>query len=69
MLSKKNIGPLDKYASIGVGLILIVLAGLGTIGLWGYIGVIPLATGIFCSCPAYTLLGFNTCGSDKAPTA
>ncbi|MGM0637634.1 MAG: YgaP family membrane protein, partial [Pseudomonadota bacterium] len=30
-------------------------------GVWGWIGVVPLATGIFNFCPAYKLLGMNTC--------
>ena len=30
-------------------------------GLWGWLGVVPLATGLFRFCPAYTLLGINTC--------
>lgn len=66
---KKNVGGMDKYARIGIGLTLIILAGLGTIGVWGYIGVIPLATGVFGTCPAYSLLGIDTCGANQKPTA
>jgi hypothetical protein len=66
---KKNVGPLDKYLRIGVGLLLIVLAGLGTIGVWGYIGIVPLATGVFGTCPLYQMLGINTCNTEPPPTA
>jgi hypothetical protein len=33
----------------------------GTIGVWGWIGVVPLATGFMSFCPLYTLIGMNTC--------
>ena len=44
-----------------VGLVLVVLAAMGTIGLWGWIGIVPLATGLAGWCPAYTILGIRTC--------
>ena len=44
-----------------VGLGLIALAASGTVGAWGWIGVVPVLTGLFKFCPAYTLLGFSTC--------
>ncbi|HCJ51794.1 MAG TPA: DUF2892 domain-containing protein, partial [Gallionella sp.] len=40
-------------------------AATGTVGVWGYIGIVPLLTGIFKFCPAYTLLGLNTCPMEK----
>jgi len=56
-----NVGGIDKILRILVGIVLIVLALTGTIGVWGWIGVLPLATGLFNFCPAYKLLGVNTC--------
>lgn len=56
-----NVGGIDKILRILVGIVLIVLALTGTIGVWGWIGVLPLATGLFNFCPAYKLLGINTC--------
>ena len=56
-----NVGTLDRSLRITAGLILIALSLAGVIGLWGWIGVVPLATGIFRFCPAYPLLGINTC--------
>ncbi|CEP36131.1 MULTISPECIES: YgaP family membrane protein [Halomonadaceae] len=56
-----NVGGIDKILRILVGIALIVLALTGTIGVWGWIGVVPLATGLFNFCPAYKLLGINTC--------
>jgi hypothetical protein len=57
---KCNIGHTDRILRITVGVTLIGLATFGITGLWGWIGVIPLATGVFGNCPAYSLLGINT---------
>lgn len=62
---KSNVGGIDKIARIVVGALLILLALTGTIGAWGWIGVVPLATGLFNFCPAYSLLGINTCKPKK----
>jgi len=56
-----NVGTIDRSLRIILGLALIALAVAGKIGWWGYIGVVPLATGIFRFCPAYRLLGLQTC--------
>lgn len=56
-----NVGSVDRIARIVVGLALILLAATGTVGLWGWVGVVPLLTGVFRFCPAYHLLGVDTC--------
>jgi hypothetical protein len=56
-----NVGTIDRIVRVAVGLLLISLAFSGTIGLWGYIGVVPLATGLMRRCPAYRLFGWSTC--------
>ncbi|WP_346799089.1 DUF2892 domain-containing protein [Halomonas sp. Bachu 37] len=58
---KHNVGSIDKIARIVIGLALIVLALTGTIGIWGWIGIVPLATGLLGTCPLYSLLGVDTC--------
>lgn len=58
---KFNVGGLDRILRIVVGLVLIALAATGTVGWWGWLGVIPLATGLFRVCPAYSLFGMNSC--------
>jgi hypothetical protein len=58
---KTNIGTIDRSLRIAVGLLLIGLSLSGVIGVWGWIGLVPLATGIFRFCPLYTLLGIKTC--------
>ncbi len=61
---KTNVGTIDKSIRIIVGIALIALSvfKVGGIGYWGYIGIIPLLTGLINFCPAYTLLGLNTKG-------
>jgi len=58
-----NVGSVDRVVRIVAGVVLIGLAVAGTIGPWGYIGVLPLLTGFMRVCPAYSLLGINTCSS------
>jgi hypothetical protein len=59
----KNMGTLDRGLRVAVGGLLVVLAATGTVGLWGWIGLVPLATAAIGWCPAYTLLGIRTCPS------
>ncbi|MBP8197940.1 MAG: DUF2892 domain-containing protein [Chromatiaceae bacterium] len=56
-----NTGTLDRGLRIAAGIALIALAATGTVGAWGWIGVVPLGTGLLGWCPAYTLLGIKTC--------
>ena len=58
-----NVGSIDR---ILIGVLLLALTAMGTIGAWGWIGVVPIATAAFGFCPLYTLLGFNTCQVKKA---
>lgn len=58
---KTNEGGIDRILRIVAGLVLIGLAASGTVGWWGWLGVVPLATGLIGWCPAYTLLGMSTC--------
>lgn len=60
---KANVGTLDRGLRIAAGLLLIGLSLGGVIGLWGLIGVVPLATGLLRFCPLYPLLGISTCKS------
>jgi hypothetical protein len=58
---KVNVGGADRILRIVVGLALILLVLSGQIGVWGWIGVVPLATGLFRMCPLYSVFGMNTC--------
>ena len=58
---KTNVGGIDRILRIVVGLALIALTLTGTIGVWGWIGVVPIATAAMGFCPLYTVLGMSTC--------
>jgi len=59
---KCNVGGIDRILRIAVGALLVALAASNVVGWWGWLGVIPLATGLFRFCPAYPLFGINSCG-------
>jgi hypothetical protein len=63
----QNVGGIDRILRIVVGLALIVLAATGTIGVWGWLGIIVLATGVVGICMPYTLFGFSTCAIKTNP--
>ena len=58
---KPNVGTIDRAIRIVLGLALIAGAATGTIGMWGWIGIVPIATGTFRFCPAYLPFGMSTC--------
>ena len=58
---KSNVGGIDRIARVVAGVLLIAAALTGMIGWWGWLGIVPLATGLMSWCPAYKLLGLNTC--------
>ncbi len=62
---KTNEGTIDRALRVIAGLILIALAATGTVGVWGWVGIMLLLTGGIGFCPAYTLLGINTCPMKK----
>ena len=64
---KQNVGGLDRAACIAVGTILVGLAATGTVGAWGWIGLLPLATGAMGWCPPYALFGWSTCTLKSSP--
>lgn len=57
----KNIGGIERIVRIVAGLVLVALAATGAVGVWGWIGVVPMVTGLIGWCPPYSLLGINTC--------
>lgn len=63
-----NVGGIDRIVRIIAGAFLLSLVFVGDqiIGqniVWGWIGVVPLATGIFKFCPVYSLFGLKTCAA------
>ena len=64
---KSNVGGVDRILRIVIGAVLVILAVTGQVGAWGWIGLLPLATGLMGWCPPYSLLGINTCRNPNAP--
>jgi hypothetical protein len=60
-----NVGGIDRILRAVIGLALIALTLAGTIGAWGWIGVVPLLTAALGFCPLYTMLGFSSCPMKK----
>lgn len=60
----QNVGGLDRFIRILVGMVLLALIFVGPKTLWGLVGLIPFLTGVFRTCPLYRLFGLNTCRSD-----
>ena len=62
-----NVGMADRIVRIVVGMVLLSLLFFleGNARYWGLVGLVPLATGVFRFCPAYTLFGVNTCSTGK----
>ncbi len=57
----RNEGTIDRALRIILGLILLSLVFIGPQTAWGWIGVVPLATGLIGFCPLYKIIGLNTC--------
>ena len=57
----RNVGGVDKVLRIVAGVVLLALGLFGPLGWWGLIGLVPLVTGLMGNCPAYSLIGVNTC--------
>lgn len=56
-----NVGGIDRTLRIVIGLALIIAAVTGSLSAWAWIGVVPLLTGLFGTCPLYSILGIKTC--------
>ena len=64
---KSNVGGIDRILRIVIGAVLVALAATGQVGVWGWIGLLPLATGLIGWCPPSSLLGINTCKNRNLP--
>ena len=56
----RNEGTVDRALRVALGLALLFVAFTGR-GVWGYLGIVPLLTGLMGSCPLYSILGVSTC--------
>ena len=63
---KKNVGGIDKILRIIAGIVLIAsVFVVPVMNPWGWVGLVPLLTGLFNFCPLYTLLGISSCKDCK----
>ncbi len=63
---KTNEGAIDRVLRVLVGAGVLSLAFVGPQTPWGYVGLVPLVTGLVGYCPVYAMLGFNTCPAKRA---
>jgi hypothetical protein len=63
-----NVGGIDRTLRIVVGIAVLALFFVleGNARYWALLGFVPLLTGIFRYCPAYSLIGVNTCPMKRA---
>jgi len=59
-MSTLNVGNVDRALRVLLGSALVGLAAAGSIGAWGYLGVVPILTGLAAICPLYSILGIST---------
>ena len=57
----RNLGHIDRIARMALGGLMILLAAMGTIGIWGYLGVIFVGTAFVSFCPIYRAFGRKSC--------
>jgi hypothetical protein len=57
----RNLANWDRIVRIVFGGLLIVLALMGAIGAWGYLGAIFVGTAFVSFCPIYRIFGLKTC--------
>lgn len=60
-----NVGRVDQVIRIVIGLVLIGLVFFGPQTPWGWIGIVPLLTGLSRRCPAYMPFGIRTCSKSS----
>ena len=63
-----NMGPFDRLLRVIGGIALLAWAYIGTSDwhMLGWIGLVPLATAVLGWCPAYSIIGVNTCPAKRA---
>ncbi len=64
-MKSKNESNFDRILRVVLGLVLISLVFVGPQSAWGWVGLVPLITGLIGWCPLYSVLGINTCGVSK----
>ena len=55
-----NVGNIDRFLRVVLGSALVACAAAGVIGIWGYLGIVPILTGLAARCPLYSIFGIST---------
>ena len=63
---KTNEGTIDRFLRVTLGIVLLALVFVGPKTPWGWLGIVPLATGLLGSCPVYSIFGISTCSMKSA---
>lgn len=58
----------DRMIRVVLGIGLLSLVWIGPQTAWGWVGLVPLVTGLVGSCPLYRLFGISTCPIDSRDT-
>ena len=58
---RTNVGMFDRWLRIAAGLVILSLGFVGPRSNWGWLGLIPLLTGLVGTCPMYQIFGWSTC--------
>jgi hypothetical protein len=61
-----NEHPVERGLRVALGVALLAMAFVGPKTPWGFLGIVPILTGLSGRCPLYTLLGINTCPAKSA---
>ncbi|MBX6391949.1 MAG: DUF2892 domain-containing protein [Burkholderiales bacterium] len=62
----RNLGTTDRIIRVVLGIVLLSLVFVGPATPWGWIGIVPLVTGLAGTCPLYRLFGLSTCATTKS---
>ncbi len=65
-LLPRNVHNVERVVRVLIGIGILSLAFVGPESPWGYLGIIPITTGLIGTCPLYTVFGFSTCPKKKA---
>ncbi|MES2301328.1 MAG: DUF2892 domain-containing protein [Pseudomonadota bacterium] len=58
---RTNVGGIDRILRVIFGLLLVAMVFVGPRTPWGWVGLVPLLTGLLRTCPLYSLIGLNSC--------
>jgi Protein of unknown function (DUF2892) len=62
----RNVGTIDRLLRVSAGVVLLGLSLMGVIGSWGFVGIVPLVTGLVGNCPLYAIFGLKTCANTES---